>query len=379
MVSNGGFEPDDCNMPAWNVNDICPPWSVSEKYGYWQELLTTVYGPCSSETSGFNISPRTGKGAIGFPVYGWPASTNIPHESRGYIISPLTQKLQKGTVYQISYWVHAGYNGNGIERGTNAPGVLFTSDTALLQPNALYVLESNDAIYPEVPITNYQDWTQVCLHYTARGNEKFVILGNFRSNNNTPTVFLNPSNPPTETTWRWSYYVVDDLSILPYKEHENVIPSSAVICPNSEIEIQIYPSTIGVWDDGTTGQSRIITEPGEYYFSYKDGACTRYDFIKVRQTNCEKCYFYLPNAFTPNGDQLNDIWKPEFECDLEDYYLDIFDRLGNNVFTTFNPNEYWDPGSSVPEGVFLVRVKATYENHGEMEYIEESGWITVLH
>jgi gliding motility-associated-like protein len=51
----------------------------------------------------------------------------------------------------------------------------------------------------------------------------------------------------------------------------------------------------------------------------------------------------MPNAFTPNGDQSNDVFKPAFKGNIfDEYHLTIYSRWGEQVFETFNPGEGWD-------------------------------------
>lgn len=52
---------------------------------------------------------------------------------------------------------------------------------------------------------------------------------------------------------------------------------------------------------------------------------------------------FVPNAFTPNGDQINDIFLPIIFCEeLQYYHLEIFDRWGNLVFQSFEKDLGWD-------------------------------------
>lgn len=51
--------------------------------------------------------------------------------------------------------------------------------------------------------------------------------------------------------------------------------------------------------------------------------------------------FWIPNAFTPNQNQLNDVFKP-FVIGVENYKFFIFDRWGEIVFKTEDPKEGWD-------------------------------------
>jgi gliding motility-associated-like protein len=50
--------------------------------------------------------------------------------------------------------------------------------------------------------------------------------------------------------------------------------------------------------------------------------------------------FYAPNSFSPNGDGINDVWIPE-STGTTSYNLKIYDRWGQIIFQTNNPNEAW--------------------------------------
>lgn len=50
----------------------------------------------------------------------------------------------------------------------------------------------------------------------------------------------------------------------------------------------------------------------------------------------------MPNAFTPNQDGLNDIFAPVFHQGINGYYLVIFNRWGEMIFQSNDPNEGWD-------------------------------------
>jgi gliding motility-associated-like protein len=52
--------------------------------------------------------------------------------------------------------------------------------------------------------------------------------------------------------------------------------------------------------------------------------------------------FWVPNAFSPNGDDLNEVFKPTINGhDPNEYLFQIFDRWGEKIFETNNPEEGW--------------------------------------
>ena len=67
---------------------------------------------------------------------------------------------------------------------------------------------------------------------------------------------------------------------------------------------------------------------------------------------------FIPNAFTPNADGLNDIFLP-VSTDLQAYDLQVFDRWGQLIFATTDPAKGWDgtlEGRLVHTGVYTYKV-----------------------
>lgn len=69
--------------------------------------------------------------------------------------------------------------------------------------------------------------------------------------------------------------------------------------------------------------------------------------------------YYTPNAFTPNGDGINDVFHPIGNViDLESYDFNIYDRWGQVIFRSNDPYEGWDGtsgGKELPNGVYVFR------------------------
>ncbi|MEO8590359.1 MAG: CotH kinase family protein [Flavobacteriales bacterium] len=72
--------------------------------------------------------------------------------------------------------------------------------------------------------------------------------------------------------------------------------------------------------------------------------------------------YYVANAFTPNGDGINDSFQPIANVvDLATYELQVFDRWGGVIFETNDPWTGWDGtvgGSTVQDGVYVYRAYA---------------------
>ena len=76
--------------------------------------------------------------------------------------------------------------------------------------------------------------------------------------------------------------------------------------------------------------------------------------LEVCVDNCP--YYELPNTFTPNGDQQNDVFKPFPYCFVESVDFIVYNQWGVQVFETTDPNLNWDgkdaKGKDLTNGVY---------------------------
>lgn len=69
----------------------------------------------------------------------------------------------------------------------------------------------------------------------------------------------------------------------------------------------------------------------------------------------------MPNAFSPNGDGYNDIYKVKTYKSLVEFHASIFNRWGQKLYEWDNPEGGWDgtfKGKDVKQGVYFVLVRA---------------------
>jgi gliding motility-associated-like protein len=86
---------------------------------------------------------------------------------------------------------------------------------------------------------------------------------------------------------------------------------------------------------------------------------------------------YLPSAFTPNGDGLNDTFGAVGEG-IEVYQLKIYNRWGQIIFSSKNVDYKWDGlhnGRQVPQGEYSYELLAYGKEFGE---IFTSGTVMVI-
>ncbi len=63
--------------------------------------------------------------------------------------------------------------------------------------------------------------------------------------------------------------------------------------------------------------------------------------IQVATPICDDPYIYVPNTFTPNGDQINDRLYVRGAF-IDELLFIVYDRWGNQVFSTTDKNVGWD-------------------------------------
>ena len=104
------------------------------------------------------------------------------------------------------------------------------------------------------------------------------------------------------------------------------------------------------------------------------------DSIKTRVSVTVPYFFYIPNAFSPNSDGVNERFAPAGEgVDAAEYVMIIYDRNGNILFKTHNPYDYWDgrgkTGKPCPAGVYVYYILLKTLNGETKEY---NGSVTLL-
>jgi gliding motility-associated-like protein len=121
--------------------------------------------------------------------------------------------------------------------------------------------------------------------------------------------------------------------------------------------------------------------PGRYQVSFIQDGCTAIDtvFVDVIDPDELDCNdLFLPSAFTPNGDGLNEEYgiSNPLAIDALDFF-EIYDRWGTRVFSTTNAFERWDGnfrGQPLMPGAFMY--KARYICRGDA--FEKIGSFTLI-
>lgn len=106
-----------------------------------------------------------------------------------------------------------------------------------------------------------------------------------------------------------------------------------------------------VFEDGTEQYSENASfdfkgyEPGSYsvhLFATNEGLCFDSTFIVIRIK--EDVIFYVPNTFTPDGDEFNQLFRPVITSgiDIYNFNFKIYNRWGEVVWESKDPSVGWD-------------------------------------
>lgn len=83
------------------------------------------------------------------------------------------------------------------------------------------------------------------------------------------------------------------------------------------------------------------------------------------------CQVFVPNAFTPNGDGRNEIYRISNPFAIDLISFEIYDRWGSRVFATENALDGWDgnfKGQQMNPGVLLYRIRFRCDGQEEIAF-----------
>ncbi len=152
------------------------------------------------------------------------------------------------------------------------------------------------------------------------------------------------------------------------------------ICPGDDIEIIPAGPSVPVtylWNDGSTNPTMVDPAIGGISLIVTDtNTCTYRDTLVV-SVDCPWT-MYVPNAFTPNEDEINPIFKA-YGSNIKEYKMEIFNRWGQLIYTLNDLTEGWNGmynGQEAPVGQYVYKV--TYRNYIKADDIYLTGGFALI-
>lgn len=149
-------------------------------------------------------------------------------------------------------------------------------------------------------------------------------------------------------------FIVHDNPIFDLGVDTTILSTESKILSLS-INIRFLPGNY-LWQDGTTSSTYTVTAEGKYLLEYTDrNGCVGVDSIMVY---VDKYRIFVPNAFTPDGNGVNDTFGPLITGDIagEDFEMFIYNRWGELIYEFTDLGQGWDgtyKGKNANTGVYV--------------------------
>jgi gliding motility-associated-like protein len=152
-----------------------------------------------------------------------------------------------------------------------------------------------------------------------------------------------------------------------------------ILCGNFNLTLDAgNPGASYRWEPyGENTQKIKVNEQITYrvFVTNSDG-CESSDDFSIGK-DCISTY-WIPNSFSPNDDNLNDVFKPQL-VNYERFSLVIFNRWGEILFESQNPDQGWDgtyQGVEVPNGIYFFNMR--FITTEDSQFVTQSGQIHLL-
>jgi gliding motility-associated-like protein len=160
--------------------------------------------------------------------------------------------------------------------------------------------------------------------------------------------------------------VYDDIQIVEEDLPVFVLGSDTSFCPGVEIVLEpsLFQDVQYLWHDGSTDRSFEIRDTGWVKLTVKGDYCQYTDSLYVLPCECDR--IYIPTAFSPNGDGINDMFITT-PCFTQSFRIQIYNRWGQKVFESNDIQQGWDGfanGIRCQQGVYMYKISMNVAQSG---------------
>lgn len=374
LVPNHSFEDlTDCDL---NFGDVpkAVPWQIVDPIN-----SPDVYNYCS--TSGFYVPPAGCQQIDAKDGEGFMGQAHLIAWADEDVYVRLTDTLPWQTD------IYVAFSTAPTEKCGFPPVDLCYSNAQSLAFSDFAFQDLSVVLKPDTIITNTKEWTTMRTCYRANGTEDYVLIGDYRTGATTRL------DCDTINDQNYTYHYVDEVIVSPF----DVVPDTMILCgdevgqldatfydlpiswsdgmqgavrevdragrlialgdtgncllhdttiviiiPNEqetfevdlceEGTVTLESPVLAVWPNGDTTTTLLVSQPGIYTANLISSCGNRLREYVVEEEDCNIQYF-VPNAFSPNRDGINDQLEFFFESEYTfSGELNILDRWGNLLF-----------------------------------------------
>ncbi|MCE3230047.1 MAG: hypothetical protein K0S32_4598 [Bacteroidetes bacterium] len=145
-----------------------------------------------------------------------------------------------------------------------------------------------------------------------------------------------------------------------------LISGDSTLCEGQMTTLTASGGNSYVWNTGaTTSEINVMMNPQvtEFYVTGKNDktGCSATDSIRVKESPA-CCELWVPNAFSPNGDNMNEEFATKTLCEFKEYTMYVFNKWGEQIWSTSDVNEKWNgysKGQACKPDVYVYLIRAT--------------------
>jgi gliding motility-associated-like protein len=193
----------------------------------------------------------------------------------------------------------------------------------------------------------------------------------------------------TENKATWRYYVSQtenncESNKAVYTAIVNALPQISLgedqtFCRGTTATLTVKHDSLYsyLWNTEETTHFIQVNETGIYKCTVSNNCGSAADEVIISFLECNDC-LYVPNAFSPNSDGVNDEFQAYTHCPLKDFYIQICNRWGEKVFETNDISISWNgmyKNREAQTGVYVYHLIYVFENN---RLIKQKGSITLI-
>lgn len=330
------------NTPA--ISGLCEGWySVTISGGcFSQQFTDSVFVSNTATLCGVNISIPDDTICVGECV-------DLVAATIGSFTAPVTYAWNNGIIATDSVV-------NVCPTVTTTYEVIGTDSTGLADTATVTITVG---VPPEINLgndTTICDWAGILLSVDLPGAQT-----QWQDQSISNTFMVSAPGIYTATTTLQGCTVTDQIAIDFLYIPELDLGPDIVACEIQSLVLADINGAQGsyLWNDGSTENHIVADTAGLYTVQLTNICGTTMDTIELIEEGCN-CLVYIPNSFTPDLDEHNRLFGVEYDCTFSEFQLRIFDRWGEMIWESKDPEAQWDgtyQNRMAPDGVYIYQLK----------------------